>query len=69
MADGAPALGLFNLAEVEQRITVTWPELGLNAPRIVRDLWRQRDLGKFDGAFSAKIPRHGVALVRLRPAR
>ena len=69
MADGAPALGLFNLAEVEQRITVTWPELGLNAPRIIRDLWRQKDLGEFDGAFSAKIPRHGVALVRLRPAR
>ena len=34
----------------------------------VRDLWRQKDLGQFEGRFSAAVPRHGVVLVRLTPA-
>jgi alpha-galactosidase len=35
----------------------------------VRDLWRQKDLGKFEGEFKASVPRHGVVLVRLRAGR
>jgi hypothetical protein len=36
---------------------------------VVRDLWRQTDLGEFDGAYSVTVGRRGVALVRLTPAR
>lgn len=31
----------------------------------VRDLWRQKNLGRFDGAFTAVVPRHGVVLVKI----
>ena len=41
----------------------TWASPG---PRIVRDLWRQKDLGTFTERFEANVPGHGVVLVRLR---
>jgi alpha-galactosidase len=34
-----------------------------------RDLWRQKDLGKFTGQFEAKVGRHGVVLVKITPAK
>jgi alpha-galactosidase len=47
-------------------MTAKWADLGLKGKRTVRDLWRQQDLGKYDGEFNASVPRHGVVLVRLR---
>ena len=49
-------------------MTAKWSDLGLAGKQIVRDLWRQKDLGTFEGQFSAAVGRHGVVLVRLRPA-
>jgi alpha-galactosidase len=67
MEDGSLAVGLFNLAELSREIAVDWSLLGLQGPRQVRDLWRHKDLGAFDGRFAAQIPRHGVVLVRFQP--
>jgi alpha-galactosidase len=36
---------------------------------MARDLWRQKDIGTSDNEFSAKVPRHGVVLVKLSPAK
>ena len=69
MEDGSLALGLFNLGEVERQMAVSWPELEIQDEQTARDLWRQKDLGRFDGQFSATVARHGVVLVRLRPGR
>jgi alpha-galactosidase len=69
MADGSRAVGLFNLGDVEQAISIDWSDLGIRGPRIARDLWRQKDLGRFDATFSAPVPRHGVAMIRLRAVR
>jgi len=44
-----------------------WTDLGLTGKRIVRDLWRQQDLGACQDQFKTTVPRHGVVLVRLRP--
>jgi alpha-galactosidase len=33
----------------------------------VRDLWRQKDLGTFEGVFETDVPQHGVVMIRLRP--
>jgi alpha-galactosidase len=81
MEDGSRAVGLFNVGTVEakepadhfrweggatKRITVTAEQLGLKGPLVVRDLWRQKDLGTFTGSFSAEVPFHGVVLVRIR---
>ena len=35
----------------------------------VRDLWRQRSLGKQADGFAADVPRHGVMLIRLSPPK
>jgi alpha-galactosidase len=32
---------------------------------MVRDLWRQQDLGKFSGRFETVVPHHGVVLVKV----
>jgi len=68
MADGSKAVGLFNLDDHEPRtVTVRWSDLGISGPRAVRDLWRQKDLGTFDGKFEARVLVHGVVLVRISP--
>jgi alpha-galactosidase len=66
MEDGSKAVGLFNRGEDATTVTAKWSDLGLRSKRIVRDLWRQQDLGRYDGEFKASVPRHGVVLVRLR---
>jgi len=34
----------------------------------VRDLWRQKNLGLFDGSFSAPVKWHGVVFIKIAPA-
>jgi alpha-galactosidase len=67
LADGSHAVGLFNLAQTAQEISVTWQQLGLNGPHRVRDLWRQQDLGLEPEQFTASVQRHGVVLIRVWP--
>jgi len=44
-------------------------KLGIEGPVTTRDLWRQKDLGRVSGRYEAEVPRHGVMLVRLAPAK
>ena len=37
--------------------------------QLVRDLWRQKDLGQFKDQFQTPVPRHGVVLVRVSPGK
>jgi alpha-galactosidase len=69
MEDGSKAVGLFNRDDQEATVTAKWSDLGINGKQAVRDLWRQRDLGSFEGQFEAKVPRHGVVLVKVSPAK
>jgi alpha-galactosidase len=69
LEDGSRAVGLFNRGEMAAQVTARWTDLGVQGPQVVRDLWRQRDLGKFADEYAASVPRHGVVLVRLRSAR
>lgn len=66
MEDGSKAVGLFNISD-DQRLVVTvrWADLNLQGPHRVRDLWRQKDLGSFEGQFSMEIAPHGAELVRI----
>ena len=64
LADGSKAVGLFNLGE-ETQVQVKWADLGLKGKLHVRDLWRQKDFGRFKDSFSATVPRHGVMLMRV----
>jgi alpha-galactosidase len=65
MEDGSYAAGLFNRGRWKKDVTVRWVDLGLKGRHLVRDLWRQKDLGRFDAAFSEAVPRHGVVLIRI----
>jgi len=67
LADGSRAVGLFNLAQMPQEISVTWAQLGLTGPQHVRDLWRQQDAGIRPDKFTATVGRHGVVLIRIWP--
>jgi len=69
MEDGSKAVGLFNRGYSEASVTANWSDLGLTGKQKVRDLWRQKELGEFTGSFTAAVPRHGVELVRVWPAK
>jgi alpha-galactosidase len=47
-------------------VTAKWGDLGIDGPQMVRDLWREKDQGIFDQQFTILVPRHGVALLRLK---
>jgi len=64
--DGSIAVGLFNREEKETKVTALWSDMNISGKQIVRDLWRQKDFGLFVNKFTAKVPRHGVVLVRMR---
>jgi alpha-galactosidase len=68
MEDGSIAVGLFNRSGSEKKVAANWSDLGLAGKQIVRDLWRQKDLGEFENQFATNVARHGVALVRIRPS-
>ena len=46
-----------------------WSNLGVSGKQAVRDLWRQKDVGVFEGRYAAPVGRHGVVLVKLTPFR
>jgi alpha-galactosidase len=69
LEDGSTAVGLFNLGPKPARLSVSWSDLGLSGSQHVRDLWRQRALPDAQESYEARIPRHGVSIVRLEKLR
>jgi alpha-galactosidase len=66
LEDGSKAVGLFNQGKLPVQVAAPWPVVGVTGERAVRDLWRQRELGRFKEIFRATVPPHGVVLVRVR---
>ncbi len=79
--DGSIAVGLFfaddrkrtNPADyfswtprTSAHIVLRASDIGIKGKFTVRDLWRQKDLGTFQGTFEADVPYHGVILVRVK---
>ena len=62
------AVVLFNRGLKAARIHVDWEDLGIYGPAGVRDLWLHKDLGVMQKGYSAVVPAHGVAMVRVDPA-
>jgi len=65
LADGTVAAGLFNRGLQAVDMTATWEELGLTGRQPVRDVWAQRDLAPQTSAFTARVPAHGVVMVKI----
>jgi alpha-galactosidase len=69
LADGSTAVGLFNLgSNAPVAITARWSNLKLAGKQSVRDLWRQKELGPFDGQFQITVAPHGAEMVRMQKA-
>jgi len=66
LADGTKAVALFNLDWGEMPVSLQFSDIGLSGKHSVRDLWSHKDLGTFDQKFTVRIPKHGVALVRVK---
>lgn len=69
LEDGSIAAGLFNRGDTKARVTALWSDLGISGKQNVRDLWRQKNLGRFNNKFSSDVAPHGVVMLRLSPAK
>lgn len=67
LANGSFAIGLFNLADSPDELSVDLQALGLSGSVAVRNLWERCDLGRAQDRFSLLVPAHGAQLVRVKP--
>ena len=51
---GSNAVGLCNRGKFPAEVSANGPDVGLRGKQIVRDVWRQKDLGVFDAEFKAR---------------
>lgn len=65
LEDGSKAVAFYNLADHPVKMLVKWSDLGISGPRMVRDLWRERDLGQFNDQFSITVASHSAELITL----
>jgi len=65
LEDGSKAVGIFNVNGGTKKVSINWAELKLTGSKTVRDVWRQKEIGKFDIKFETTIATHGVTLVRI----
>jgi alpha-galactosidase len=68
LADGSKAVGLCNFGHSETTVTATWADVGVTGGQLVRDLWREKNIGRFEDTFTAQVPARGVVLVAVIPA-
>lgn len=66
LEDGSKAIGVFNLDDSYQNISISSADLGIDSRSEVRDLWRQKNLGTFGFSFTTRVPPHGVTLIRVQ---
>ncbi len=64
LADGSKAVGLFNKDTSRRTMNVDLKALGFKGTVQIRDLWRRENIGQYSGVFTAKVPPHGVILIR-----
>jgi alpha-galactosidase len=68
LVDGSRVVVLFNRGIADAEISVSWQEIELSIEEAaVRDLWEKKDLGRFQQSFSARVPSHGVVMVKITP--
>jgi len=63
LSGGRVAVGLFNRSWSTRDVSVDLSEIGFKSGGSVRDVWKQKDLGRRSGVFTSRIPKHGVTLL------
>jgi alpha-galactosidase len=64
LEDGNKALGIVNKTTTNQKITINLSDAKLTGKQLMRDLWRQKELGISTRTFQTIIPGHGTTLVK-----
>jgi len=67
LADGTMAFALMNIDDSEMTVSFIFKDLGMRGKWKVRDLWRQKDEGTFEGSYSVSVPGHATHLVKFTP--
>ncbi|HEV2486852.1 MAG TPA: glycoside hydrolase family 27 protein [Terracidiphilus sp.] len=65
LSGGDLAVGMFNETRIPLKMTLKLAKVGWHGQAAARDLWAHRDLGVFDGDYTAMVPPHGVVMLRL----
>jgi alpha-galactosidase len=65
MADGSKAVGIFNRFDWPQDIEIDFSEVGFKGGVKARDIWAAKDLGALRNSYKARVPPHGVVLLRV----
>jgi alpha-galactosidase len=66
LADGSRAVAVFNLADADQIVQMNWKTLGVHKLKTIRDVWRQKDLGKLKKLKTVQLEPHGCQLYIVR---
>lgn len=70
LADGSVAVGVVNMSAGESAATIKASELGLGAEvKSARDLWAHVNVKFRNGFYTARIPSHGVLMLRVSAGR
>jgi alpha-galactosidase len=67
LEDGSKAVALYNLSDQRDKMMVDWRPLGIRGVCVVRDLWREKDLGQFDGEYTMEVAPHSAELLKITP--
>lgn len=66
LEDGSVAIALFNRGPLPLTVKADLEACGVNGSGlIIRDVWRQKDIGTASATYEAEIPRHGAMFVRV----
>jgi len=63
--DGTVAVAFFNRFFERADVKVNFADIGLKGKQPVRNLWQKKDLGDFDGSYTATVPVHGAVMVKI----
>jgi hypothetical protein len=65
LADGRKAVGIFNFGKGFRRLNIANLDPALTVGMPMRDVWRQKSIGKLAPEFEAAVPEHGVLLLAI----
>jgi alpha-galactosidase len=63
LSGGRAAIGVFNRGESPRDVSIELARVGFPGGASLRDVWKQKDLGRRSGSFTDTVPKHGVTLL------
>ncbi|MHA1821204.1 MAG: glycoside hydrolase family 27 protein [Promethearchaeota archaeon] len=64
LEDGSKAVGFFNRGRITLKVSIKWGDLDIHGAYIIRDLWRQKEIGEFNHEFKVYVKPHDVFMAR-----